>query len=124
MSSYGITKITRITTNSISNKFLVAAEIGGTIETKDPETNSTTETAEVSDVEAIVQRNLDAYNARDIDAFMKDYADDVKLYAYPNTLQTEGKEAMRKGYKDWFDRVPDLRAFIKKTYCYWQQSDR
>ncbi|WP_353779449.1 nuclear transport factor 2 family protein [Winogradskyella sp. 3972H.M.0a.05] len=114
LSSYGITKISRITTNAISNKFLVAAEIGGKVETKDPETNSTTETTEVSDVEAIVQRNLDAYNARDIDAFMKDYADDVKLYAYPNTLRTEGKEAMRSSYKDWFDRTPDLRAFIKK----------
>ena len=45
---------------------------------------------------------------------MKDYAEDIKLYAYPNTLRTEGKESMRKGYKDWFDRTPDLRAFIKK----------
>ena len=45
---------------------------------------------------------------------MNDYAADVKLYAYPNTLQTEGKEAMRKSYKDWFERTPDLRAFIKK----------
>ena len=45
---------------------------------------------------------------------MKDYADNVKLYDYPNTLQTEGKETMRKSYKDWFDRVPDLRVHIKK----------
>ena len=119
LSSYGITKITRITGNSISNKFLIAAEIGGTVETtttdpKEETANTETANTEVNAIETIVQRNLDAYNARDIDAFMKDYADDVKLYAYPNTLRTEGKEAMRKSYKDWFDRTPDLRAFIKK----------
>jgi hypothetical protein len=45
---------------------------------------------------------------------MSDYSDDVKLFAYPNTLQTDGKVAMRKSYKDWFERTPDLRAFIKK----------
>ncbi|RCT55226.1 steroid delta-isomerase [Winogradskyella sp. KYW1333] len=83
-------------------------------EQDDTDTTSTESNKEVTEIETIVQRNLDAYNARDIDAFMKDYADDITLYAYPNTLQTEGKEAMRKGYKDWFGRVPDLRAFIKK----------
>ena len=86
LSSEGIIKITRLATNAESNKLLIA----------------------------LIQKNLDAYNARDIEAFMKDYADDVKLYAYPNTLQTEGKDAMRKSYSDWFDRVKDLRAFVKK----------
>jgi hypothetical protein len=123
LSSYGISSITRMAVNPSNNKLAVAADI--TTETQSNETNNETEqedtdtastenTDEISEVEAIVQRNLDAYNARDIDAFMKDYADNIKLYAYPNTLQTDGKEAMRKGYKDWFDRVPDLRAFIKK----------
>lgn len=118
LSGYGITKISRITTNSISSKLLIAAEIGEVNETKDTNENNTSNsesnTSEITEVEAIVQRNLDAYNARDIDAFMQDYADDVKLYAYPNTLRTDGKDNMRQGYKDWFDRTPDLRAFIKK----------
>ncbi|WP_411894537.1 nuclear transport factor 2 family protein [Winogradskyella sp. A2] len=130
LSSYGISSITRMAVNSSNNKLAIAADLANetqsnesTNETEqevsetteeDTNTTSTENTNEISEVEAIVQRNLDAYNARDIDAFMKDYADNIKLYAYPNTLQTEGKEAMRKGYKDWFDRVPDLRAFIKK----------
>ncbi|WP_298903317.1 nuclear transport factor 2 family protein [uncultured Psychroserpens sp.] len=121
-----ISKITRLATNPEGTKLLIAGDINATsgstetttddtkTETSESEESNSESTTEPSKVEAIVQRNLEAYNARDIDAFMKDYADDVKLYAYPNTLQTEGKDAMRKSYKDWFDRVKDLRAFIKK----------
>ncbi|MDG5492157.1 nuclear transport factor 2 family protein [Psychroserpens sp. SPM9] len=121
LSSSDITNITRIATNSDASKLLVAAEITVTTNTETSEETNPTQTedntktsTETTQAEAIVQRNLEAYNARDIDAFMKDYADDVKLYAYPNTLQTEGKEAMRKSYSDWFNRVPDLNAYIKK----------
>ena len=123
-SSLGITSITRITVNSSMDKLAIAADFktandntettNQDEEQDDTGTTSTESNKEVTEIETIVQRNLDAYNARDIDAFMKDYADDITLYAYPNTLQTEGKEVMRKGYKDWFGRVPDLRAFIKK----------
>ncbi|WP_051229792.1 nuclear transport factor 2 family protein [Psychroserpens burtonensis] len=126
LSSEGITKITRLATNTESNKLLVTADLSilsdptetqqGSIvnQTTESEESTTESTIEASQVEAIIQRNLDAYNARNIDAFMKDYTDDVKLYEYPSTLQTEGKDAMRKNYKDWFDRTTDLRAFVKK----------
>ncbi|WP_460219626.1 nuclear transport factor 2 family protein [Psychroserpens sp. MEBiC05023] len=131
LSSSGITKITRLSTNPEGSKLLIAGDLNATATTteessettSDSDSNSTEEAStetntNVSEVEAIVQRNLDAYNARDIDAFMADYADDVKLYAYPNTLQTDGKEAMRKGYQDWFNRVKDLRAFVKKRIVF------
>lgn len=125
LASNNITQITRLSVNSEANKLLIAGDIGSkpeTEETTEETTDSTSDsgnsqtetTTDTKAVEAIIQRNLDAYNARDIDAFMKDYAEDVKLYAYPNTLQTEGKSAMRKSYQDWFERVPDLRAFVKK----------
>lgn len=123
LTSNNITQITRLAVNSESNKLLIAGDVGPKTETETEETTNessetgTTKTDTSTDskaIEAVVQRNLDAYNARDIEAFMNDYADDVKLYAYPNTLQTEGKTAMRKSYKDWFERVPDLRAFVKK----------
>ena len=123
-SSLGITSITSITVNSSMDKLAIAADFktandntettNQDEEQDDTDTTSTESNKEVTEIETIVQRNLDAYNARDIEAFMKDYADDIKLYAYPNTLQTEGKEAMRKGYENWFDSVPDLSAFIKK----------
>jgi len=125
LSSSGITKITRLATNPEGDKLLIAGDIDIPTTAETDENTTQTETTkseesttkpitETSALEAIVQRNLEAYNARDIDAFMKDYADDVKLYAYPNTLQTEGKDAMRKSYSDWFNNVKDLRAFVKK----------
>jgi hypothetical protein len=121
LASYNITQITRLAVNPESNKLLIAGNINPktepeeTTETTSETGESNTEnTSEAKTIEAIVQQNLEAYNARDIDAFMSDYSDDVKLFAYPNTLQTDGKVAMRKSYKDWFERTPDLRAFIKK----------
>lgn len=36
--------------------------------------------------EEIVQQQLDAYNARDIDAFMACWADDAQYYQHPDTL--------------------------------------
>jgi len=120
LKSNGINKITRLATNPESSKLLIAGDLNSITEeesTTNENTNNTntqTSTNNPSEIEAIIQRNLDAYNARDIDAFMKDYTDDVKLYAYPNTLQTEGKDAMRKSYASWFEKTKDLRAFIKK----------
>lgn len=125
LASNNITQITRLAVNSEANKLLIAGDIVSKTETQDSQEDTSEESADTNDsttetstdsraIEAIVQKNLDAYNARDIDAFMDDYADDVKLYAYPNTLQTEGKTAMRNSYKDWFQRTPDLRAFVKK----------
>ena len=113
-SSYGITKITRITTNEISNKLLIAAEINGKIQNTDQSTSDSNSNSSSQDIEAIIQRNLDAYNAKNIDAFMADYADHIKIYNYPNQLRTDGKDAMRKGYIDWFKRAEGLKAIIKK----------
>lgn len=64
--------------------------------------------------EAIVQRQLNAYNARDIDAFMDTYSDDVELYEFPNKLTEKGKENMRKGYEGFFKNVTNLYCEIEK----------
>ena len=61
----------------------------------------------------IVQKQLDAYNARDIDAFMDTYSDTIELYNFPNQLRTKGKEAMREGYAGFFESTPDLHCEIK-----------
>ncbi|WP_223148861.1 nuclear transport factor 2 family protein [Aquimarina sp. RZ0] len=69
----------------------------------------------VSDVspEHIVQKQLDAYNARNIDAFLDTYADTIKVFKYPNQLQYQGKENMRNGYASFFEKTPDLNCKIK-----------
>lgn len=63
--------------------------------------------------EAVVQRQLNAYNARNLDAFIDTYSDDVELYDFPATLRTKGKEAMRKRYEGLFKEVFNLHAEIE-----------
>lgn len=61
----------------------------------------------------IVQKQLDAYNARDIDGFMDTYSEDIKLYNFPNQLTTQGKSSMEMQYKGFFENTPDLHCEIK-----------
>ncbi|NAY90574.1 steroid delta-isomerase [Muricauda sp. JGD-17] len=61
----------------------------------------------------IVQKQLEAYNARDLDAFMDTYSENVKLFNFPNTLFLEGKEKMRERYGSFFENTPDLHCEIK-----------
>lgn len=59
---------------------------------------------------ALVQRQLNAYNFRNIDAFLEPYADDVELYNFPGQLDTKGKEKMREVYSSMFDKTPGLHC--------------
>ncbi len=61
----------------------------------------------------IVQKQLDAYNARDIEAFAATYTDDVMLYNFPENLISEGKEALKSSYETYFRNTPDLHCKIK-----------
>jgi hypothetical protein len=45
--------------------------------------------------EAVVQRQLDAYNARDLDALLATYASDARQYALPATLLATGHAEIR-----------------------------
>ena len=62
---------------------------------------------------ALAQRQLNAYNLRNIEAFLEPYADDVEIYSYPNTLDYKGKELMRKGYTNLFKNTPNLHCELK-----------
>lgn len=61
----------------------------------------------VTQNEIIIQRQLDAYNAKDIDAFMVCWALDAKVYAHPDTLLAEGAAAIRARHELRF-REPNL----------------
>jgi hypothetical protein len=63
--------------------------------------------------ESVVLAQLNAYNARDIDAFMATYSDDVELYDFPANLRLKGKPAMRTRYTQTFGD-PTLHATISK----------
>lgn len=60
--------------------------------------------------EDLAQRQLNAYNLRNIEAFLEPYADNVEIYNFPNNLQFKGKEAMRKGYSQMFKNTPNLHC--------------
>ena len=44
---------------------------------------------------AVVQRQLDAYNARDIDALLATYAADARQYEHPGKLLASGADEIR-----------------------------
>ena len=48
--------------------------------------------------EAIVQKQLEAYNAHDLDAFAATYADDVELINLPNDTFVRGISELRERY--------------------------
>ncbi|APQ15918.1 nuclear transport factor 2 family protein [Maribacter hydrothermalis] len=64
------------------------------------------------DPEIIVQKQLDAYNNRDIDGFLATYSKQAKLYSYSGELRTAGIDAMRAGYTEFFNSAPDLHCEI------------
>ncbi len=45
---------------------------------------------------AVVQGQLEAYNARDIDAFMRYWAEDAQYYEHPSTLLASGAAQIRE----------------------------
>ncbi|UWX53708.1 nuclear transport factor 2 family protein [Maribacter litopenaei] len=57
------------------------------------------------DPEPIVQEQLEAYNKRNIEAFMATYSDDVKLYNFPKILATEVLRKCEKAMTDFLNRL-------------------
>jgi hypothetical protein len=64
-----------------------------------------------ADPRDVVQRQLDAYNARDIEAFIALFADDAQGFDLGDAAPTmNGKAAIRARYADMFARSPALHA--------------
>jgi hypothetical protein len=71
-------------------------------------------TPDTSAPEKVVQEQLEAYNRHDVDAFLKTYSAEIKLYEFPDKEISSGLEAMRKTYGRLFEREPDRKAKIAK----------
>lgn len=67
-----------------------------------------------SSPEEVAQKQLNAYNAGDIEAFVACYSDDVKVFNFPDQLQYQGKEIMREGYSGFFENNPKLHCELVK----------
>jgi putative hydrolase of HD superfamily len=63
--------------------------------------------------ETVVQRQLDAYNAKDIDALMATYADDAQHFEYPTILLASGATQLRERFITRFSE-PNLHARLIK----------
>ena len=64
--------------------------------------------------EAVVQRQLDAYNARDLERFVACYAEDVRLYRPPATEPAiAGKRALAEHYARNRFSLPALHAELR-----------
>ncbi|SEL44123.1 hypothetical protein SAMN04487910_2464 [Aquimarina amphilecti] len=92
-----IANISRITTNEIGTMLALVSDVSP---------------------EKIVQKQLDAYNNRDIHGFVDTYSNNIKVYNYPNELIYEGKEKLKKGYASFFEQTPDLHCEIKNRIVY------
>ncbi len=59
-----------------------------------------------------VERQVDAYNRRDIDAFLSCYASNTAIEDAAGTVVMRGHEAMRSAYRELFLASPNLHAEI------------
>jgi hypothetical protein len=67
--------------------------------------------AQLLSPEAVVQRQLDAYNSRDIDALLAIYADDAQMFEHPATLLASSSAALRERFAARFEE-PNLQAML------------
>ena len=67
----------------------------------------------MSNVANVVQRQLEAYNAHDLQAFVATYSDDVAIYRIPQTTPViSGKAKLLEFYRDSRFNLAKLHAEI------------
>jgi hypothetical protein len=60
----------------------------------------------------VVDRQLAAFNARDINSFVTCYAEGAAVLQPDGSVLASGHDEIRRQYGELFDRSPDLRAVI------------
>lgn len=59
-----------------------------------------------------MEKQVEAYNARDIEAFVACYADEIGFEDENGQLRTAGRDELRKRYGELFASAPNLHAEI------------
>jgi imidazolonepropionase-like amidohydrolase len=63
----------------------------------------------------VVQAQVEAYGARDIEGFLSTYTPDARLWRHPSgELIAQGHDAMREIYTTMFEASPELRIHIQQ----------
>ena len=60
----------------------------------------------------VIDKEIEAYNNRDLEAFVATYNPDAKIYLFPDSLIMSGQDEIRKRYKIRFDNAPNLHCEI------------
>ena len=63
----------------------------------------------MSDATDLVDRQIAAYRARDLEAFLSFYAPDVKIRDFDGNVMMDGQDGMQAMYGALFRDSPDLR---------------
>ena len=58
--------------------------------------------------ETIVQKQMKAYNTRDIETFASCFTEDVEVYTFPDQLMYKGKGQLKTSYEGFFKNTPHL----------------
>lgn len=59
---------------------------------------------------ALAQRQLNAYNLRNLEAFLEPYDEDVRVFQYPSNIMFAGIDQMQGRYGEMFSQSPDLHC--------------
>jgi hypothetical protein len=71
------------------------------------------------DPESFAQRQLEAYNDRDLVRFVREYTEDVQVFRLPDPKPTMvGREALAAHYRDNRFNLPDLHAELVKRMVF------
>lgn len=70
-----------------------------------------------ADPAAIVQRQLDAYNAKDLEALLAVYAPDAELYDHPATLLARGTADLRTRFATRFAEQNLHATLLHRLVC-------
>ncbi|MET7027832.1 nuclear transport factor 2 family protein [Sediminicola luteus] len=78
--------------------------------------SNATRLAMVADIspEVVVQKQIVAFNTRDLDAFLDTFSDDAKVYGYGGLLLYQGKQKIKQEFATYFDSAPDINYSIEK----------
>ena len=74
---------------------------------------ATAATPSFSGPEAIIQAQIEAYNAHDVDALVATYTEDAQVFEHPAKLLAAGSTQLRERYAARF-KEPNLHAVIVK----------
>jgi hypothetical protein len=91
---------------------LVWLGAGACVDRRESSPRSQSRTSADSLTEAIVQAQVDAYNNRDLSAFLKHFSQDAKLYTFPDTLLFAGADTLRSVYGQLFAAATQLKAEV------------